>query len=156
MTVDEHFSPYDGSFLALWDSSDFVSGDIPGGTYVIEVCANDGTVLKYQDKIDGSFLDISTIKSPSPGETGVGATPTIRWTKVSRARYYRIWLLDENWNSIYDYKRLLEVIGTSVKLPKGNLKPGKTYHMRIEARNDYQDIDKRSRTSWIVFTTANW
>jgi hypothetical protein len=141
-------------------ASDFPDNKIQGGTYKVTVTPNSGTAITESDAVNLSFLPVPTVTSPTDGTTGVIQAPTLAWTAASGATYYRLLLWDNSanepvyWN--YGGVPQLRTDLTSFKIPPGVLKPNRQYRLRIEARAATQDLDKRSRSPWVTFTTGVW
>lgn len=139
-------------------ASDFAGNAIPTGYYSVTVTPYSGTAITEKDYAAATFLPIATITSPVNGATGVAATPTFTWTSVSGVANYRLRLWDLTVNEpvywwftnqfITDFNR--------ATMPPGALKPNRRYQLQIEARGGSQDIDSRSKSSWVTFTTGSW
>jgi len=154
--------PYSRVYWKGLYASDFVSDTIPGGTYYVTVTPVSGSAIKELDSLDASFLPVSTVTSPADGAIGVGATPTFTWTGVSGASYYQVMLWNKTLNEpvywFWDWhsEKVLHTDFARVTMPPGVLKPNSQYQLRIEARSGSQDLDKRSRSAWVNFTTGSW
>ena len=111
-----------------------------------------------RDRVNGTLLDVPVITFPAEGAE-LGPTPLFRWDFVPGAKYYRIWLRDDSagewvycsWQGLRRHTNL-----TKFQMPLHVLKPNKSYSLRIEARTDDLDLDKRSRCDWLHFTTRSW
>jgi hypothetical protein len=151
--------PWDKIYYRGFVASEFVSAIIPGGNYSLRVAHKSGSVITNQkDSVAASFLAPAELTYPTANATGVGETPTFRWNTVKNATFYRIGLFNNTWGEPVYYTpcQVNETDFTSYKIPIGDLKPNCNYKVRIEARASSQDMDMRSRTQWINFTTANW
>jgi hypothetical protein len=150
----------DQAFYKDFRATDFDSGIIPGGIYRATVVPISGTGLVETDSISNTFLTVPTITSPDDGQTGVSSRPTFQWTSVRGATFYRIvlWInrLSGFSEPVYDYSNSFSTDRTSIQVPKGVLKPNTTYRLQIQARGDSNDLDVRSQSSWVYFTTRNW
>jgi hypothetical protein len=145
-------------YYKAFNASDFKSKNILGGTYYVTVTPFVGTAITETDSLYATFLPVATITSPGDTETNVAATPTFYWTAVPGATHYRLRL----WNNTRDepvywyYNKVLTTDFNSVAMPPGALKPGCEYELRIEARSGSQDLDLRSQSDSVTFTTGNW
>lgn len=152
--------------VAAWDEvlkQYFVSlpgstfgGVIPSGTYSVRVTDAAGSIT-IPDVVSAAFLPIPVVTSPAIGATVTNMAPTFSWQYVTGARFYRVHLydmLDGQWIYSNAEGHKLETSRASAVIPKGVLKPGRSYRMRIEARYDFPDLDKRSRNNWVNFTTS--
>lgn len=148
---------HENAYFRAFDASFFKKGKIPGGTYSVMVTSLSAEVKKESDWVDASFLDRPSVTSPSPGET-VDETPTFTWTAPPGATYYRLWLWDTSVNEpvYWWFSQQLRTDATSVTIPRGALKPNRQYSVRVEARSDTLDMDKRSRSVWVNFSTGSW
>jgi hypothetical protein len=157
----------DWAFYKKVKADDFDSKKIPGGTYTATVVPKSGTGTKITeaDYIRNVFMSVPEIIYPTVDLTGVPATPTLKWTGVTYtgaipgAIFYRV-VLRTDWGDPifdgYDSRNNLQTDRTSVKVPKGVLKPLTKYRVQIQARGDSNDLDVRSQTSWATFTTGSW
>lgn len=150
--------PYDRGYWGRFFASDFVSQDFPSGTYSVTVTPKQGRKIIEHDHVFARWLNPPSVIYPTDGQTNVPATPFLQWSPVAGASYYRILLWNEDWNEpVYWYwDRQFRTDFNAVRLPLGDLKPNTNYRIRIEARNAVQDLDKRSRSDWIYFTTGSW
>jgi hypothetical protein len=151
--------PYDRAYWKALYAADFIGGKIVGGTYKVTVVplVAPGTIVET-DAITGAFLPTPVVTSPAPGATGVTATPTLSWNAVTGATYYRIQLWNNSWNEpvYWTWEKQARTDFTSFKIPLGELQPNCQYKFRIEARSGSQDMDMRSRSDWVTFTTGSW
>jgi hypothetical protein len=150
--------PYDRAYWKAFYATDFVSQTIPGGTYLVRVTPLSGEAIEEADTITASFLPTPTVTSPIGGATGVTATPTITWTAVPGATYYRVLLWNNSWNEpvYWTWEKQARTDFTNFTISAGDLKPNCQYKLRIEARSESQDMDMRSRSGFITFTTGSW
>jgi hypothetical protein len=155
--------PWDKIYHRGFVASDFTGNAIPGGNYSVTVTHKNASKITETDAVGvkgvvPSFLPLPVVTYPTANQIGVPATPTFTWNPVAGATYYRVLLFNNSWGEpVYFYTfRVTQTDFTSFKIPLGELKPKCNYRMRIEARAGSQDMDMRSRTSWINFTTANW
>jgi hypothetical protein len=137
---------------------DFDTGVIPSGTYYARVIDLWGNQIINYDDVQVGFLDPPVLTNPTEGST-VGLTPTITWNTVPGAMRYRILLYNGDHTSrgdpIYWYAYNVKyVYRTSFPIPKGVLRPGRSYLIQIEARDTDKDTEKRSRCDWVQFYTA--
>lgn len=159
LTVVDHWQPLDKGFWCGFTADDFPSRTIPAGQYIITVVPKKGYTISKTDFIDATFLPVPEVTFPVEGAV-IGNNPTFRWNPVSGATHYRVQLWNESWNEpVYWYfgnnsKVYTELPGFMV--PSYQLKPNTNYRLRIEARFDNNDTDKRSRSDWITFSTDNW
>jgi hypothetical protein len=146
-----------GYFKALY-AADFSSRAIPTGTYRITVTPLVGSAITETDTLTASFLAPPTITFPANGALGVVEMPTIRWNAVAGATNYRIYLWNNSWNEpvFWSWDKQIIADFTSFTVPRGELKPNCQYRLRIEARSDSLDLDRRSRSDYFTFTTGNW
>jgi hypothetical protein len=149
----------DWAFYKRFLATDFKSGTIPSGTYKATVISNSGTTIAETDTIAATFISVPTITYPTAGQTGVPAMPTLKWTAVKGAKFYRVVLWVNGWDPVFNYydaRNNLQTDLTSVRIPKGALKPNTQYKLQIQARGDSNDLDRRSNSSWVYFTTGSW
>jgi hypothetical protein len=150
----------DEAFYKAFYAADFKSGAIPSGTYTVKVVDTYGTSITETDSISASYMSVPTVTYPTNSATGVPEKPTLTWNAVSGATYYRVLLWNSSWDEpVYWYyiaKNNLQTDLTSVSIPKGVLKPNLNYRLRIQARSASQDVDRRSESDWINFTTGSW
>lgn len=150
----------DQAFYKNFLATDFKSGIIPGGTYKATVVSTSGSSISDTDSIFPVFLTIPSITYPSSNQTGVPAMPTFRWTAVGSAKYYRVQLwnasTDEPVFYYYSDRNNFQTDLTYAHVPKGVLKPNNNYRLQIQARSNSQDVDYRSQTAWVNFTTGSW
>jgi hypothetical protein len=153
----------DQAFAKSFSAADFDGGRIPGGIYEATVVPISGTGIVERDTISNTFLPLPTISFPTDGQTGVSSRPTFQWTSVRGATFYRVVLWIHNTNGfsepVYEYyipSNTLQTDRTSIQVPRGVLKPNTTYRLQIQARADSNDLDARSQSSWVYFTTRNW
>ena len=113
--------------------------------------------------IDSDDNDASTLPVPVfetlPGDLqSVPKDFIFWWHTVEGATYYRVLLWNESWNEpvYWFWDKQFRTNIRACMFPNGELKPNTNYKMRIEARGGSQDLDKRSRTDWLYFRTANW
>jgi hypothetical protein len=150
--------PYDRGYWKVLYASDFKGGKIPAGTYGITVVPKVGTAITETDTVTAAFLPTPVITYPASGTSGLGATPTIRWNAVAGATHYRVWIWNNSWNEpiFWCWDKQAHTDFTNFPIPDGELKPNCEYRVRIEARAGSQDLDMRSRSDWVTFTTGSW
>ncbi len=156
-TVNNWF-PYDRIFYGTYQADDFNSNRIPSGTYRVTVTAPEYNLqITETDFVTASVLTPPVITDPTDGAT-VGKDHVFWWTTVPGATYYRVLLWNEDWDDpvFWWWDRQFRTNHNGVMFPNGVLKPGIQYKIRIEARDGSQDMDRRSRSDWIYFTTSNW
>ena len=148
--------PYDKGYWDRLYKGDYAARPFASGTYKCDVTGKGGTRITKTDYVWGRFLHPPTIIYPADGATNVELTPTIKWTKVAGAKYYRILLWDESWNEprYWFWRKKAFTDNLYFKIPKGELKLGNEYRLRVEARSGDQDMDQRSRSDWIYFTAT--
>ena len=130
---------------------------ITDGVYTVTIVGGATTII-CRDRVNGTLLDVPSITFPSEGAT-LGPTPLFRWGAVSGAKYYRIWLYDISageWVYCSWSGRRRQTNLSKFQMPLHVLKPNRNYRMRIEARSDALDLDKRSRSDWLNFSTRSW
>jgi hypothetical protein len=97
---------------------------------------------------------------PTAGLAGVSATPKFTWNAVPGATFYRVMLWNVDWREpvwhSWDSRTLFNTDLLYAQVLKGLLKPNTRYEVQIQARGDSNDLDRRSQTSWIPFTTGSW
>ncbi len=146
--------------------SQFDGGVIPSGVYKFRVTDKTGKVITTTDVLSKADqpLPVPVITTPAAGEEIMTTTPDIRWTAGGLCKKFRITIdrvighcdCDNQtyYAAVWDWS---DSVWTSVKyisIPKGILRPGASYRVRIEARYDYNDTDKRSRSDWGFFTVS--
>jgi hypothetical protein len=158
LNLSKDWLPWDKAFYKGFVASDFVGKVIPGGAYTVRVTPDVGSAISESDSVAANFLPVPVVTYPTPGMTGVPETPTFAWDAVKGAAFYRILLVNTDWpEPVYFYGfRYKNTDFTSYRIPPGDLKPNTHYIMRIEARSGSQDMDMRSHTGWISFTTGAW
>jgi hypothetical protein len=124
----------------------------------VKVTPKAGTAITETDTVTNKLLPVSTVTYPTDGSTVAVSSPTLTWTAVAGATHYRIFLsngtLDE---PVYGWwESQMRTDFTSFKMPVGDLKPNTMYYLRIEARAGSQDLDQRSRSDFVKFTTGSW
>jgi hypothetical protein len=145
-----------------------VEDDIPTGIYKVTVVPKPGfgTQITEADHIKNVFMSVPNIISPTADQTGViPANLTLKWSGVNYtgaipgAIFYRI-ILNTEWGdpifNTYDSRNNLQTDRTSVKVPTGVLKPNTRYRLQVQARGDSNDLDVRSQSPWVYFTTGSW
>lgn len=135
---------------------DFDTGVIPSGRYYARVIDLWGNQIINYDDVQVGLLDPPVLTYPTEGST-VGLTPTITWTAVPGALRYRVILQggEPGGHPIYWYDYNVKyVYRTRFPIPKGVLKPGRSYIIRIGAHDSDKDTEKRSRCDWVQFYTA--
>ena len=149
---------FDGGYWSGLFEGDYV-GPVPfvGGNYKCEVIGKEGVKITKSDYVNGSFLPTTSINNLSDGAVDVSLTPTIKWDRVIGANHYRLLLWDETWNEPRYWFWHKRAFTDKIKweFPPGVLQIGHSYSIRIEARSNLQDLDKRSRSDWIFFTTTS-
>jgi len=159
LDVNKDWLNQDHAYWKALYAANFISKTIPSGTYSVTVYPLSGSGIKESDSVDASFLPISTVTFPTNGSTNVPATPKLTWTTASGAANYRVLLWDNTWNEpVYwmSFGNQVRTDFTYFTIPAGVLKPGHQYKLRIEARAGSQDMDKRSRSDFVTFTTGAW
>jgi hypothetical protein len=153
---------YDRIYWRAFHAADFKKNKIPGGTYKVTVVSLDDLAITESDAVSGTLLPIPVVIFPTPGTTGVMEPVTFKWNAVAGANHYRIQLWNINANSgfgepvYWNWDKQMRTHFTSFEIPIGELKPKCEYRLRIEARSESQDLDMRSRSVWINFTTGSW
>ena len=155
--TDHTWHEFDKYFWYSARPEDFDTGVIPSGRYYARVIDRWGNQIINYDDVQVGFLDPPVLTNPTEGST-VGLTPTITWTAVPGALRYRIILYYGGHTSrgdpIYWYSYNVKfVYRTTFPIPKGVLRPGTSYLIRIEARDTDKDLEKRSRSDWVQFFT---
>jgi hypothetical protein len=141
------------SYFKRFVASDFDGDVIPGGLYQCTVTDIDSKSFFINDWVPANFLQVATITTPTDNST-TGKVQWIMWTWPTGATHFRIYLYNESWGEpIYGWTPIKKYTNRNQFLiPKGVLKSGITYKVRIEARSNMQDLDQRSRSDWITFT----
>ena len=159
--VDGAWEEYWKGFGAYLQPADFDTGIIPSGNYRFQVREKGSAQhITIDDNVNANtFLPPPSVTSPSAGEQVGSLNPTITWTPVAGAKHYRLELNNDSWGEpLYGQGRNLNIIGgsTSFTIPKGVLRPGFDYSVRIRARDavGWSEMDKQSRSNWVNFTTA--
>jgi hypothetical protein len=157
----------DWAFYKKVKADSFDSKKIPTGNYTATVVpkSGSGTKITEADYIRAVFMSVPEITYPTVDLTGVPATPTLKWTGVTYggaitgAIFYRV-LIRTDWGDPifdgYDSRNNIQTDRTYFKVPKGVLKPNTKYRLQIQARGDSNDLDVRSQTAWVNFTTGSW
>lgn len=146
------YDPYFKEYYKSVGESNFTDAMIPKGTYSVEVVDIGNKLMSQSDNIDATFLPLPVITQPT-ADAVVGPTPLLRWRNLTAAKVYRIFLYNESWNQwVYEG---LKTQSNSFQIPLGDLKPNCYYSLRIDARSAAQDVDKRSRTNWLGFSTQS-
>jgi len=161
LDLSKDWLAWDKAFYRAFTAPDFTSGvtiTIPGGTWTVRVTADGATRISESDTVTATFLPLPVVSYPTAGMTNVEETPTFTWSAVKGAQYYRILLYNNSWSEpVYFYSfRTKHTDFTYYQIPPGDLKPNTSYRMQIEARSGSQDMDMRSRSLWINFTTGAW
>lgn len=135
---------------------------IPGapaiGEYVIQVSSRNRTA-SVTDRMTTVFM----IDPPRPANTSPHPTtpcttnrPVFSWStaKAQTPMYYRLEIAPAHGWPIYRSSDVPDML--SLQIPDGVLVPGKPYRWRVRcADNDkWREIQNRSQTPWIGFTTA--
>lgn len=159
---DKDWSHSDRAYYKTVPAADFTStnGKIPGGPYSAKVVHTSGAQITEIDEIEAVFLSVPKITYPIDGTTVPDKTPRFRWEKVDNAKFYdvRLYRGSGGWGEPV-FQSYLNYFATDLlyaDIPKGILKPGAGYSLRIEARSSSTDLDARSRTSWLNFTMGSW
>ena len=115
-------------------------------------------VINESDYNDGSVLDPPAFTNLTNEQTDVPKDHIFYWTAVSGATHYRVLIWNEDWNEpvYWFWDRQFRTNHAACMFSNGDLKPNTQYKIRIEARGGSQDLDKRSRSDWINFTTSSW
>jgi hypothetical protein len=156
--------------LFIWKyATDFKTQTIPSGTYKATVVdkSTPAKTLVNSDSLTAAAvvpLPVATITNPPPVTPPnpppiLPLEPTLTWSRVTGAQFYRIYLFDESRKEeVYGVSRVgsqfLHVYTNSFKIPKGVLMPNHTYSLRIDARDNDKNLSRRSRTNWATFKTA--
>ena len=79
-------------------------------------------------------------------------TPTFSWQDISPGNYYRVWIFDGQWNTIYRTDRS---DNTSVVIPPNTLPVGINYAARMEVHDSesFMTLDNRSNGEWLYLDT---
>jgi len=158
LDLSKHWDPWDKAFNRAFIDTDFLGGVIPGGNYSVTVTPNAGTALTETDNVLAKYLPLPVVTYPTQGQVNVPETPTFKWNTVTGATHYRIMLFNDSAKSpvyFFTFRQKFTDL-KSYAIPPGDLKPNTNYSMRIEARAGMQDMDIRSRSLWISFTTGSW
>ena len=157
---DKDWSHIDRAYYRTVSEADFTNtgGKIPSGTYRARVVPTSGVAITETDDVQAVFLNVAEITYPTAGTTVTDNTPRFRWNSVTGATFYDVRLWNDSWNEPVhiSYVNWFATDHTYADIPKGILKPGLNYRLRIEARSSSTDLDARSRTSWLNFTMGSW
>jgi nitrate reductase NapE component len=146
-----------GQFEASYYLADFPEGKFPSGKYTAKLKDKStpiANVMTATKTLTPAFLPIPVITAPTEGG-GTGLKPTIRWNPVKGAQLYNIHLnnLTQDEPVYMLVTRSLDIYTNSFTLQTGVLKPGTNYSIRIEARDGDKLMNKRSRSTWVNFST---
>jgi hypothetical protein len=146
-----------GYFYAEKPPTAFIGGVIPSGTYSVTAVDNVGTTITATDYLTVNMLSAPTITYPTNGMTVGQLNFSIQWNPVPGATYYRIYLWNNTDNQpIWWWDGRFVVTNLNYfRIPKGVLWNGYSYSVKIEPRDDYEDLDNRSRSDWIQFNTPS-
>jgi hypothetical protein len=154
----QDWMPYDKGYWGRLYAGDYDADEIAKGIYKCEVTDEGAKTITKTDVVKSNllFLDPPTVTYPTDGATNVELMPKIKWNRVAKAKYYRILLWDESWDEprYWFWEKKAFTDSKYFEIPKGELKLGNEYRLRIEARSGDQDMDKRSRSDWINFTVT--
>jgi hypothetical protein len=159
MNTANNWLPYDRGYYGNYSPEEFNSGDIPSGNYTVRVEGIEfNLAITDSDYNDASVLTPAAFTNLSNEQTGIPKDYIFYWTPVAGATHYRVQLWDENWNEpVYWYwDRPFMTNHAACMFSEGDLRPNRRYRIRIEARSESQDLDKRSRSDWVYFTTGSW
>jgi hypothetical protein len=157
---DKDYNHADRSYYKAVPATEFNNGIIPSGTYSATVVHSSGAKITEVDDVKVLFLDVAEITYPTSGATVTDKTPRFKWKPVKNATYYdvKMYMGSGGWGEpvFQSYLNQFTTDLTYADIPKGILKPGTGYSLRVEARNTSQDLDARSRSSWVNFTMGTW
>jgi hypothetical protein len=160
LNVSKDYMPWDRAFYKTFALTDFTPeyAAIPAGIYSVTVTPSAGTAITETDAVAVTFLPVPEMVYPTAGLTDVPETPVIKWGAVKGATHYRIKLVNLDWREPVYYPpfRTKDTDFNYYRVAPGDLKPNTHYSVQIEARSGAQDLDMRSRTLWIDFTTGSW
>lgn len=142
-------------FFASFNAIDYFSGTIPSGRYSVTVEDSQGVSYTISDYVNANPILPTTMSWPPDGST-VSTTVTLGWPAVGGANYYRIkvWDVSGNQPIYWHYPGLkLHTNHNRFQFPQGVLQSGRNYRVRIEARTENQDLDRRSYSDWVNFST---
>lgn len=131
----------------------------PDGWYSASIRLKDGTLYHAKDRVIHIVLSRSKTVWPKNHAELSSVPLVLKWTKVSGAAFYKVFIRD-SWNSdkeIYDSKL---VRTNHLKLPKGLLKPGGLYTWRVHARDvnnsiELGDFNAGSLGDWSEFSVSD-
>jgi hypothetical protein len=148
----------DNSYQKNLYASDFPGKKILGGRYWVTVTPISGLAITEYDDVPATFLLTSSVTFPANGATGVIATPKLTWTAPAGATYYRLRLWDNSMNEpvYWWFGQEMRTDLNFFNVPPGVLQPNRQYKFRIEARASSSDLDMRSNSDWVTFTTGTW
>jgi hypothetical protein len=164
INITEYWEEYWDDFGVYIPASQLPGGVIQSGKYRIRVKdRSTGKIIVETDDLNASnTLTPPSITSPSEEDTVSGLEPTITWTKVPGARTYRLQLVFCGNNGPlggdgplwYPHKvPYFDDNATYYKVPKGVLRGGKCYQVRVEALDQNAFRDHRGRSKWVHFYT---
>lgn len=160
VTAKDHWSYLDRGYGVRLTAADLGATAFQAGAYRVTV--KSGTVtLNAADALNPLvWLNPPTLTYPVEGQSNVPERPVIRWNAVSGAARYGIslWCTSTN-EPVYNYYYGTEPVYTNLNrftIPKGVLKPNKSYRIQIQARSNLQDTDARSHGMAVNFTTGSW
>jgi len=146
-----------GQFFFTWKfASDFSSQSIPSGLYKVTATGKNGKVLTGTDSVTVGFMNMPVVSFPANDSTLATLTPKLQWKQVAGATHYRITLTNESWREpVYSNvpHHMVQTNSNYFIVPHGVLLPKCRYSLRIEARDNDKDLDRRSRSEWITFFT---
>ncbi|MHC1730335.1 MAG: hypothetical protein AB9866_30785 [Syntrophobacteraceae bacterium] len=150
-----YWSEFNNAFWFGATNNDFADGIIPSGTYKVTSVDKAGKIMSNTEFFTVAFLTAAEITSPTQNQVLTTLTPTIKWTAVPGAEYYRVYLRNESWKEpVYiSSPHNLNVYRNYFKIPTGVLMPKTTYSVAIQARDSDSALNKRSRSLWVTFTT---
>ena len=159
----------DNPGLYYWDDSSkdfnftFRRTDIPGGAflsgeYKIKVTDTKGNEITTSNTLKNADtpLPIPQIRIPDEGEVLMTTTPVIRWAIGTVHKRFRI-TIDRSYGGgsfwpVWDWRNSIWTMNKFIKIPKGVLKPGNSYRIRVEGRANYLVTSKRGRSDWRYFS----
>lgn len=158
--IQDYWEPRVGGFGRFIPSSAFPGG-IPSGKYGVTVTDTLGKKLTASDNLTVKFLFPPVVTEPAQDAVITTGGLLIKWSAVSGARKYRVDLMDltNNW-VVYapsaDGGEQVFTNKTYFRMPKGVLRPNRSYGLVINAWFDWQELEAWSASKFVTFTTGSW
>jgi hypothetical protein len=120
-------------------------GNINSGIYTFHVEDWEGNTHQMSEELVSSAVPYPTLLSPQNGDVLDITKLPIRWSPVSGAAFYRVFIYDLAWNTVI----AISTTETELTLPEGFLQEETMYRIRVIARGEFQEqnVDNSSQTS---------